>query len=129
MSDPYRLPGGVTIKFRPSGGHRDGISLTEAMNSVRLSRSHPYAIREIADMRGRLTLKVRWTGYRSLVYEIPVSSEFDGSVNLQSLVRRISRAIVHFMNKNAISLHWDRVVVHRVEEAQPGIWIPVLSTH
>jgi hypothetical protein len=59
MSDPYRLPGGVIIKFRPSGGHRDGISLTEAMNSVRLSRSHPYAIREIADMRGRLTLKVR----------------------------------------------------------------------
>jgi tRNA-specific adenosine deaminase 1 len=42
----------------------------------------------------------QWTGYRSLVYEIPVSNEFDGSVNLQSLVRRISRAIVHFMNVN-----------------------------
>jgi tRNA-specific adenosine deaminase 1 len=42
----------------------------------------------------------QWTGYHSLVYEIPVSSEFDGVVNLQSLVRRIARAIVHFMNVN-----------------------------
>jgi hypothetical protein len=59
MSDRHRLPGGVVVKFRPSGGHRDGITLTEATNSVRLSRSHVYALRDIADMRGRLTLKVR----------------------------------------------------------------------
>ena len=76
-----------------------------------------------------------------------MSNEYDGFVNLQSLARRVARAIVHFMNvncsltvypptyahllsqKNAIALHWDRVVVHRLEESQPGIWIPVLSTH
>jgi hypothetical protein len=59
MSDPYRRPGGVTVKFRPSGGHRDGITLNEATDSIRLSRSHIYAVRDIVDMRGRLTLKVR----------------------------------------------------------------------
>jgi len=131
MSDPYRLSGGVTIKFRPSGGHLDGIALTEATNRVRLSRSHPYAVRSIVDMCNHLTLKVQWTGYRSFVYEIPVRREFDGTL-LQSLVRRVAIAIVHFMDKNAIDLHLDRVVLHRREEVQrlqPALWIPVLSTH
>ncbi|KAH9976334.1 hypothetical protein BGW80DRAFT_1167838 [Lactifluus volemus] len=126
MSDRYPF---LTIKFRPLGRHRDGISLTEAMNWVRLSCSHWYAIRDIVDMCNPLTLKVRWTGYHSLIYEIPVSSEFDGTVNLQRLVRRVARAIVHFMDQNAIALHLDRVVVHCLEEVQPGSWIPVLSTH
>ncbi|KAI0253142.1 hypothetical protein BJV78DRAFT_1197037 [Lactifluus subvellereus] len=130
IADPYRSSGGIVVKFRLSGGHRDGISLNEATNSVRLGRSTNYSIRDLApDHRGRITLKVRWTGYHSLVYEIPVSSEYDGFINLQSLARRVARAIVHFMTKNAIALHWDRVVVHRLEEIQPGVWIPVLSTH
>jgi hypothetical protein len=59
MSGPYGLPGGVTVKFRLSGGRLEGVTLTEAMNSVRLSRGHSYAVRDIADMRSRLTLKVR----------------------------------------------------------------------
>jgi hypothetical protein len=60
MSDPYRHSGGAVVKFRPSGGHRDGISLNEAMNSLRLSRSNSYSLREFpVDGRGRITLKVR----------------------------------------------------------------------
>jgi hypothetical protein len=128
--DPYRRPGGVHVKFRLKGGFRQGISLSEATDSARLSRSVSYATHDLApDARGRITLKVRWAGFRSLTYEIPVSADYDGYVNLQSLARRIARAIVHFMTSNHIALSWDRVVLHRLEEITPGIWIPVLTTH
>jgi hypothetical protein len=129
-ADPYRRHGGVNVKFRLKGGYRQGISLTEATDSARLSRSVTYSLHDLApDARGRITLKVRWAGYRSLTYEIPVSQDYDGYVNLQSLVRRVARAIVHFMTSNHIALSWDRVVLHRLEEITPGIWIPVLTTH
>jgi hypothetical protein len=64
MSDRYPF---LTIKFRPLGRHRDGISLTEAMNWVRLSCSHRYAIRDIVDMCNPLTLKVRVRFFVSIV--------------------------------------------------------------
>ncbi|KAI0299704.1 hypothetical protein B0F90DRAFT_1630618 [Multifurca ochricompacta] len=128
--DPYRRPGGITVKFRLKGGYRQGISLNEATDSIRLSRSVAYSLHDLApDVRGRITLKVRWAGFRSLTYEIPVSTDYDGYVNLQSLARRVARAIVHFMSSNAIALSWDRVVLHRLEEITPGVWIPVLTTH
>jgi len=128
--DPYRRPGGVNIKFRLKGGYRQGISLSDATDSARLSRSTNYSMHDLApDARGRITLKVRWAGFRSLTYEIPISAEYDGFVNLQSLARRIARAIVHFMTSNHVALSWDRVVLHRLEEITPGIWIPVLTTH
>ncbi|KAN0140255.1 hypothetical protein V8E53_002151 [Lactarius tabidus] len=128
--DPYRRPGGVNVKFRLKGGYRQGITLSEATESARLSRSVSYSMHDLApDARGRITLKVRWAGFRSLTYEIPVSTEYDGYVNQQSLARRVARAIVHFMTSNAIALSWDRVVLHRLEEITPGIWIPVLTTH
>ncbi|KAH9976342.1 hypothetical protein BGW80DRAFT_1293104 [Lactifluus volemus] len=60
----------------------------------------------ILRIRVTATLKVQWTGYLSLVYEIPVSSEFVGTVDLQSLVRRVARAIVLFMGTNAIVIHF-----------------------
>jgi hypothetical protein len=61
LSHPYHNPGGVVVRFRASGGHREGISLHEAMHSsVRLSRSVFYSTRDLAlDMRGRMILKVR----------------------------------------------------------------------
>jgi hypothetical protein len=128
--DPYRRPGGVNVKFRLKGGYRQGITLSEATESARLSRSVSYSMHDLApDARGRITLKVRWAGFRSLTYEIPVSTDYDGYVNQQSLARRVARAIVHFMTSNAIALSWDRVVLHRLEEITPGIWIPVLTTH
>jgi len=128
--DPFRRPGGVNVKFRLKGGYRQGISLSEATDSARLSRSMNYSMHDLApDHRGRITLKVRWAGYRSLTYEIPISAEYDGYVNLQSLARRIARAIGHFMTSNHIALPWERVTLHRLEEITPGIWIPVLTTH
>jgi hypothetical protein len=87
-------------------------------------------LRDIApDMYRKITIKVRWSGYRSNTYEIPLSTDLSGYVNLESLARRTARAIVHFMQASRISLSSDRVVIHRLEEISPGIWIPVLITH
>ena len=58
--EPYRRHGGVHIKFRVKGGFRQGISLNEATESTRLSRSTTYSMHDLApDVRGRITLKVR----------------------------------------------------------------------
>lgn len=58
--DPYRRPSGVNVKFRLKGGYRQGISLSEATDSARLSRSTAYSMHDLApDARGRITLKVR----------------------------------------------------------------------
>jgi len=129
--DMYHRPGGrVTVKFRLKGEQQSGISVAEALNRERLSQSHGYMMRDIApDMLGRITLKVRWSGYHSNTYEIPLSADYNGYVNLASLARRTARAIVHFMQANHILLSWDRVMIHRLEETRPGIWIPVLMTH
>jgi len=131
VPDMYHRPGGrVAIKFRLTGEHRSGITLNEALSSERLSQSRPYMLHDIApDMYRKITLKVRWSGYRSNIYDIPLSTDPSGYVNLQSLARRTARAIVHFMQANGIFLSWERVVIHRLEEISPGIWIPVLITH
>ncbi|KAI0069183.1 hypothetical protein BV25DRAFT_1791661 [Artomyces pyxidatus] len=129
--DSFRRIGGTHIKFRVKGSYHPGVTLGEAMGNVRLSSSSAYTFHELnTDSRGRLTLRVRWGGYRSLTYEIPVSGYEDGRyVNLQSLARRISRAIVHFLTTNAIAIPWDRVVLHRLEETSLGVWVPVLTTN
>lgn len=58
--DPYRRSSGVNVKFRLKGGFRQGISLSEATDSARLSRSMSYSMHDLApDARGRITLKVR----------------------------------------------------------------------
>jgi len=131
VGDPYHRPGGnVTIKFRLKGSNHHGISVAEALERVRLSQGNSYLMHDIApDMYGKISLKVRWSGYRSNTYNMPLSADYHGYVDLQSLARRTSRAIVHFMQSNGISLPWNRVVIHRLEEISPGIWIPVLTTH
>jgi len=120
----------VKVKFRLKGQPHSGISVAEAINRERLSQNHEYMMHDIApDTPGKMTLKVRWTGYRSNTYSIPLSTDWNGSVNLASLARRTARAIVHFMQANGITLSWDRVVILRLEETRSGIWIPVLVTH
>jgi len=118
------------VKFRLSGQKRSGISVMDALQRVPLSQSRPYMMQDIApDMYGKITLKVRWTGYHSNTYSIPLERSYEGYLDLQSLARRSARAIVHFMQANNIFLSWDRVMIHHLEEIRPGIWIPVLMTY
>ncbi|KAI0052205.1 hypothetical protein FA95DRAFT_1483941 [Auriscalpium vulgare] len=128
--EPYQYDG-MQVKFRVKGSHRNGISLSEAVGNVRLSSSNAYTFRDLnTDSRGRVRLIVRWTGYRSGSYEIPISGYSDGrTVDLQSLARRITRGVVHFLSANHISIPWDRVVLHRLEETSVGTWMPVLTTY
>ncbi|KAH9962389.1 hypothetical protein BC827DRAFT_1130390 [Russula dissimulans] len=124
------MGGRPPIKFRLSGGTHSGISVMDALDRVTVSQSRPYRIQDVApDMYGKITLKVRWTGYHSNTYSIPLSRDYQGYLDLQSLARRSARAIVHFMQANNIFLSWERVVIHRLEEVRPGIWLPVLITH
>ncbi|KAI0288256.1 hypothetical protein BC826DRAFT_916038 [Russula brevipes] len=130
--DPYYRPGGrINIKFRLKGAQHSGVSIAEIHHGARISQGSGYLLHDVApDMYHRkITLKIRWSGYRSNTYDIPLSGDYNGFVNLPSLARRTSRAIVHFMQQNGIRLPHDRVVVHRLEEISPGVWIPVLMTH
>lgn len=129
--DPYRRPGGhVTIKFRLKGATHSGISVSEALDRARLSQGSAYLMHDVSmDMTGKISIRIRWSGYRSNTYSIPLGTDYHGYVDLQSLARRTSRAIVHFMESNGIALPWHRVVIHRLEEIGPGIWFPVLTTH
>ncbi|KAI0274332.1 hypothetical protein BGY98DRAFT_920873 [Russula aff. rugulosa BPL654] len=133
VGDPYRRnPSGhnTSIKFRLKGAQHSGISVNEALERVRLSQGTSYLMHDVSmDHSGKISLKIRWSGYRSNIYSIPLSTDYHGYVDVQSLARRTARAIVHFMDSNGISLSWNRVVMHRLEENSPGIWIPVLMTH
>ncbi|EPT02821.1 hypothetical protein FOMPIDRAFT_1029130 [Fomitopsis schrenkii] len=85
------------IKFKRKGGFRSGITLGEAMSSVMLSGNDSYSHYDFnTDHRGKIVLKIRWTGYTSMTYELPVDN-YDGRVELQTLARRIARACVHFI--------------------------------
>ncbi|KAI0772655.1 hypothetical protein BC629DRAFT_732800 [Irpex lacteus] len=126
--DSYRAMSGSLIKFRRKGGFRSGISLGEAMASVRLSSNDSYSFHDLnVDSRGRIILKIRWSGYTSMTYEIPVDG-YEGRVQLTTLARRIARACVHFLQANMIPISWDRVILYHLEETSIGVWQPVLST-
>ncbi|KAH9947307.1 hypothetical protein B0H21DRAFT_692369 [Amylocystis lapponica] len=95
--DSYRRLSSVVIKFKHKGGFRSGITLGEAMSNVRLSGNDSYTYHDLnADHRGKIILKLRWSGYASMTYELPVDS-YDGRVELQTLARRVARACVHFI--------------------------------
>lgn len=126
--DSFRRLSTTLIKFRRKGGFRSGISLGEAMSSVRLSGNDSYTFHDLnVDSRGRIILKIRWSGYNSMTYEIPVDG-YEGRVQLTTLGRRIARACVHFLQANMIPISWDRVILYHLEETTVGVWQPVLST-
>ncbi|KAN0106942.1 hypothetical protein V8E52_010650 [Russula decolorans] len=91
-----RHPSGHTaIKFRLKGSTHSAISVSEALESgegAPLTRQCIPDARCLHGQSGKISLKIR------------------------SLARRTSRAIVHFMQTNGISLSWDWVVMHRLEE-------------
>ncbi|KAJ8456714.1 hypothetical protein ONZ51_g4010 [Trametes cubensis] len=128
MLDGYRRMSSSVIKFKRKGGFRSGITLGEAMSDAHLTNNYDYSVYDLnADGRGRIILKVKWTGYNSMTYEIPVDT-YDGRVELQTIARRIARACVHFLQTNVIPVSWDRVVLYHLEELSPGTWQPVLSS-
>ena len=128
VGDPFRRhpSGHTTIKFRLKGSAHSGISVNEAIERARLSQGTAYLLHDISmDMSGKMDLKVRvrfissivfvvpfdscdfvlrdqWSGYRSNMYNIPLSTDYHGYVDVQSLARRTARAIAHFMEVNAL---------------------------
>ncbi|KAF9534988.1 hypothetical protein CPB83DRAFT_755665 [Crepidotus variabilis] len=121
------MPGSTHIKFKRKGAFMGGIGLDEAQSRIKLSNNDHYSFHDLhADGRRRIHLKIKWTGYSSLTYEIPLDG-YDGRVDLQTVARRVSRACVHYLQANVIPVVWDRVVLHHLEEVQYGVWQPMLS--
>ncbi|KDR83462.1 hypothetical protein GALMADRAFT_85634 [Galerina marginata CBS 339.88] len=126
--DAYRVPSALHLKFKRKGSFTSGIGLDEAQSRIRLSGNDAYSFHDLhADSRGRIYLRVKWTGYSSLTYEIRLDG-YDGRVDLQTLARRVSRACVHYLQANVIPILWDRVLLHHLEEVSYGVWQPMLST-
>lgn len=49
----------MTLKFKPKGTHRSGVSLTEALDNVRISGDKTYSPRSLnADSRGNLYMRI-----------------------------------------------------------------------
>ncbi|KIK65645.1 hypothetical protein GYMLUDRAFT_364396 [Collybiopsis luxurians FD-317 M1] len=126
--DAFRRASSTNIKFKRRGSLMAGISLAEAQGHVRLSSNDYYTVHDLhADRRSTIYLKIRWAGYNSLTYEIPLES-YDSRINLQTLARRVSRACVHYLQANRIPIPWDRVDLHHLEEISYGVWQPMLSS-
>jgi len=117
----------MTLKFKPKGTHRSGVSLTEALDNIRISGDKTYSPRSLnADSRGNLYMRIVWTGYPTLTYEVPIDG-YDGRISLQTLMRRVARGCLHFVESRGIPIHPDRIILHSVEEVTSGTWQPVLT--
>ncbi|KAJ3773963.1 hypothetical protein FB446DRAFT_787308 [Lentinula raphanica] len=127
--DAFRRASSIHIKFKRRGSLMAGISLAEAQGYARLSNNDYYSLHDLhADRRHTIFLKIRWAGYNSLTYEIPLEASYDDRINLQTLARRISRACVHYLQANRIPIPWDRVDLHHIEEISYGVWQPMLTS-
>ncbi|KAJ7283447.1 hypothetical protein C8J57DRAFT_1462533 [Mycena rebaudengoi] len=125
----YRAPSSTHIKFKRKGALLAGITLGDAQSTrVRLSGNDAYTVYDLhADRRRRIHLRIRWAGYGSLTYEVPLDV-FDGRVSMQALARRVSRACVHYLQANMVPVMYSRVELHHLEEVSYGVWQPMLST-
>ncbi|KAH8118529.1 hypothetical protein DFH11DRAFT_1686667 [Phellopilus nigrolimitatus] len=124
----YNYRGGHVpkIKFRTKYTS-SGMSLSDAVNGIRPSGADSYKWHEMhADRNGEIFLRVAWNGYRTITYRVPVDWH-DGRVRLSSLARRVARACVHYLQANAITVSWDLVNIHSIEEVSHGTWQPQLT--
>ena len=49
----------MTLKFKPKGTHRSGVSLNEALDNIRISGDKTYSSRALnADSRGNLYMRI-----------------------------------------------------------------------
>ncbi|KAL0949191.1 hypothetical protein HGRIS_009269 [Hohenbuehelia grisea] len=126
--DGYRRGSSMHIKFKRKGAFSAGILLSEAQSHPRLSNNDSYSVHEFhPDYRGRIYLKVKWAGYQSMTYEIPLDNYGGGRVSLSTLARRVSRACVHYLQANIIPISWERIELHHLEEISYGTWQPMLA--
>ncbi|KAI6033961.1 hypothetical protein PISMIDRAFT_681017 [Pisolithus microcarpus 441] len=126
---PYSRGGGGIVKFKRKGAFRSGITLGEAQANILLSGQDSYTLEDLSvDYRGKIFVHVRWPGYSPLTYEIPVDS-YSGLVDLHSLVRRVGRAVSHYMQSNAIPMSWNHVEIQYMEEMSPGSWHLKMNVH
>ncbi|KAF9224325.1 hypothetical protein BS17DRAFT_779640 [Gyrodon lividus] len=116
------------VKFKRKGAFRSGITLGEAQANVRLSGWDSYSFRDLnVDIRGKIYVNIRWPGYSPLNYEIPVDG-YSGYVDIQSLARRVGRAVAHYLQANVIPIPWDRIEIQQLEEISTGTWHLKMST-
>jgi len=128
--DPLRHGRGFgrILKFKRKGAFRAGITLGEAQANVRLSDMDSFTLQDLGvDLRGKIYVNLRWPGYSPLNYEIPVDG-FGGYADIQSLARRVGRAVSHYVQANVIPIHWDRIEMQHLEELSIGMWHLKLST-
>jgi len=126
IGDSFRRHG--IVRFKRKGAFTSGITLGEAQANVRLSGWDSYTLRDLnVDGRGRIYMKVNWPGYAPLNYDIPVDG-YDGYVDLQSLARRVGRAVAHYLQANRIPVPWDRIELQSMEEITTGTWFLKMTT-
>ncbi|KIJ70425.1 hypothetical protein HYDPIDRAFT_105142 [Hydnomerulius pinastri MD-312] len=126
--DSFRRGSAPIVKFKRKGAFRSGITLGEAQANVRLSGWDSYSFRDLnVDGRGKIYVNIRWPGYSPLNYEIPVDG-YNSYVDLQSLARRVGRAVAHYLQANVIPIPWDRIELQYMEEMAMGTWHLKMST-
>jgi hypothetical protein len=129
FGDPFRRNSPPQVKFKRKGAFRGGITLGEAQANVRLAGYDSYTFNDLGvDHRGKIYVKVSWPGYSPLNYEIPVDG-YGGLVDLQSLTRRIARAVTHYLQANIIPIPADRIELSHMDEVSMGTWHLKLSTY
>jgi len=128
FGDPFRRNTPPQVRFKRKGAFRSGISLGEAQANVRLAGHDSYTFNDLGvDHRGKIYVKVSWPGYSPLNYEIPVDG-YGGLIDLQSLTRRIGRAVSHYLQANIIPIPWDRIELSHMEEVSMGTWHLKMTT-
>ncbi|EIN10822.1 hypothetical protein PUNSTDRAFT_51396 [Punctularia strigosozonata HHB-11173 SS5] len=117
------------VKFRAKASLRGGVTLRAAETNVPLANQTRYTFYDLkVDDRSKIKLRMMWTGYKTLTYDIPVDGH-GGRVDLQTLLRRVARACRHYLEKNRIPLSWERVKIQHLEEVALGTWQPLLVTY
>lgn len=129
FGDPFRRNSPPQVKFKRKGAFRSGITLGEAQANVRLAGYDSYTFNDLGvDHRGKIYVKISWPGYSPLNYEIPVDG-YGGLIDLQSLTRRIGRAVAHYLQANIIPIPWDRIELSHMEEVGMGSWHLKMTTN
>ncbi|TFK56019.1 hypothetical protein OE88DRAFT_697072 [Heliocybe sulcata] len=127
MGDAFRRGGTKIVKFKRKGAFRAGVSLGECLQNVRLSGNDSYTFYDLnVDARQKIYMRVTWSGYSSMTYEIPMQG-YGGHIDMQALARRVARACMHYLQSQHMPLSYDRVVLHQLEEVSVGVWQPTMT--